>query len=135
MRPWKGGPAEFGGAVMAFRLMPSNKKNEVGPGKLPPSPAGPATQSTCPLGKRQAGASLASSRCPLLSAGKSGPDAQTPTPPGVAGGVYRAVCPVAPITHTRPSGSRIAGPISLELACTSTTGGVPALTQLASDGT
>ena len=45
-----------------------------------------------------------------------------------------AVWPVAPMQKTVPLGIRTAGPISMEDACTSSTGVAPAVTQLLSDG-
>src|SRR5581483_578245 len=87
MRQVYGGPLEFGGFATGFSEVPSNSKNCMGPGKLPPCPAGPATQSTLPLGSKHAGASLAPIKLPLLSTGKSGPVVQVPGWSAMAGGV------------------------------------------------
>src|SRR5258708_33720404 len=85
--PTNGGPPALLGLGTEFRAVPSNSKNWVGLGKVPPSPAGPATQRTLPLGSRQAGASLASIRLPFASGGKLGPVTQVPGWSATLGGV------------------------------------------------
>jgi hypothetical protein len=68
---------------------------------------------------------------PPICAVSVGPAVHVPGAAGVAGGVYRAVAPVAPTWNTRPSGSRIAGPISGTMPgqdCGSVTCVFPALT-------
>ncbi|MGT2463718.1 hypothetical protein [Sinomonas atrocyanea] len=78
----------FGGSATRVRAAPSNSKNIVGVGQSPAaSPAGPAVQSTRPLGSSAAGASFALSRRPWASAGKSGPAAHEPVPVASPDGV------------------------------------------------
>ena len=72
---------------------------------------GPAAISTLPLVSRQAGASLQPTVWPFASSGKSGPIVQVPGSLANAGGVYSALCPLAPAKNARPSLSSTPAPI------------------------
>src|SRR5450631_575533 len=68
----------------------------------------------------------------------AGPAVQVPGSDGFAGGVYKAVSPVAPMTKARPSGRSTVGPISGTMpghACGKVEGVEPADTHVFKDGT
>src|SRR5918994_2318999 len=130
IRPWYGTVAavDAAGTVLIELATGSYSKNVEGAWKLAGSVIGPAENSTRTFGSRHAGASTVPWAW-LLICGIVGPATHVPGWLAIAGGVYSAVNPVAPMANTRPSGSSTWAPISRMLS-TSDCGVAPAATQV-----